>query len=84
MRDEQERRQLLNHQLAYRIKNTLGIVQSILSQTLHDQPTALGKLNKRIPALAGTNDLLTKSEWRPALFKEILAREFPTYDPSPL
>jgi len=81
LRDEQDRRQLLNHELAHRIKNTLAIVQSIISQTLHDQPAILGKLNKRIAALAATNDLLIKSEWRGALFKEILASEFAPYDP---
>jgi two-component sensor histidine kinase len=80
LRDEQDRRQLLNHELAHRIKNMLAIVQSIVSQTLRDQPAVLGKLNKRIAALAATNDLLIKSEWRGALFKEILASEFAPYD----
>jgi two-component sensor histidine kinase len=82
LRDEQDRRQLLNHELAHRIKNMLAIMQSIISQTLRDQPAALDKLSKRIAALAATNDLLTKSEWRGALFKEILASEFAPYEPS--
>jgi two-component sensor histidine kinase len=81
LRDEQDRRQLLNHELAHRIKNTLAVVQSISSQTLREEPAALGKLTKRIAALAATNDLLTKSEWRGALFREILASEFAPYDP---
>lgn len=82
LREEQERRQLLNYELAHRIKNTLAIVQSVITQTLRDQPAALGKLNARIAALAVTNDLLIKSEWRGAHLKEILAGEFAPYDAS--
>ena len=80
LREEQDRRQLLNYELAHRIKNTLSIVQSVIAQTLRDQPAALGKLNARIAALAVTNDLLIKSEWRGAHLKEILAGEFAPYD----
>jgi two-component sensor histidine kinase len=82
LREEQERRQLLNHELVHRIKNTLAIVQTVVSQTLRDQPTALGKLNNRIGALAATNDLLVRSEWRGASLHGILAGEFAPYDPA--
>lgn len=82
LREEQDRRQLLNHELAHRIKNTLAIMQAVASQTLRDQPAALGKLNKRFAALAATNDLLIKSEWSGASLKEILAGEFAPYDPA--
>ena len=82
LREEQDRRQLLNHELAHRIRNVLTIVQSIVGQTLRGQPAAIGKLNSRIAALAGTNDLLVKSEWRGAFLKSILAGEFAPYDPA--
>jgi two-component sensor histidine kinase len=81
LREEQDRRQLLHHELAHRIRNMLTIVQSIVGQTLRDQPAALGKLNDRIGALAATNDLLVKSEWRGAFLKKILTGEFAPYDP---
>lgn len=68
LRDEQDRRQLLTHELAHRIKNTLSIVQSLIGQTLRDQPAASSKLSARLAALAATNDLLIKSEWRRAKF----------------
>lgn len=80
LRQEQDRWRLLNHELAHRIKNTLAIVQAVASQTLREQPGALGKLNDRIAALAATNDLLIKSEWRGAFLKRILAAEFAPYD----
>jgi two-component sensor histidine kinase len=82
LREEQDRRQLLNHELAHRIKNMLAIVQAVAGQTLRDQPTTLDKLNNRIAALAATNDLLIKSEWGGAFLKEILAGEFAPYDPA--
>ncbi len=82
LRDEQDRRQLLNHELAHRIKNMLAIVQAVAGQTLRGEPATLGKLNNRIAALAATNDLLIKSEWRGAFLKEILAGEFAPYDPA--
>lgn len=82
LREEQERRQLLNYEFAHRIKNTLAIVQAVIGQTLRKQPSAIGKLNARIAALAATNDLLIKSEWRGAYMQEILAGEFAPYDPA--
>ncbi len=82
LREEEEQRQLLTHELAHRIRNTLSIVQSLISQTLRDQPAAFTKLSARIAALAATNDLLIKSEWRGARLKEILAGEFAPYDPA--
>lgn len=82
LREGEEQRQLLTHELAHRIRNTLSIVQSLISQTLRDQPAVFGKLSARIAALAVTNDLLIKSEWRGAYLKEILAGELAPYDPA--
>ena len=82
LRDEQDRRLLLNHELAHRFKNMLAIVQAVAGQTTRDHPVTLGKLNNRIAALAATNDLLIKSEWGGAFVKEILAGEFAPYDPA--
>ena len=82
LRDEEDRRQLLTHELSHRIRNTLSIVQSLIGQTLRDQPAALDKLNARIAALAATNDLLIKSEWRGVSLIQILSSEFAPYDPA--
>jgi two-component sensor histidine kinase len=82
LREEQDRRQLLNHELAHRIRNTLTIVQSVIGQTLREHPAALVKLNDRIAALAATNDLLVQSCWRGAYLRKILAGEFAPYDPT--
>jgi signal transduction histidine kinase len=82
LREERDRRQLLNHELAHRIRNTLAIVQSVAGQTLREHPAALGRLSDRIAALAATNDLLVQSDWRGAFLKKILAGEFAPYDPA--
>jgi two-component sensor histidine kinase len=82
LRDEQEMRQLLNHELAHRIKNTLAIVQALITKTLCSQPDVRARLNARIAALADTHDLLIKSEWHGASLTEILAGEFAPFDVS--
>jgi two-component sensor histidine kinase len=82
LRDEEERRQLLNRELAHRIRNTLAIVESVISRTLRDQPELRVKLHDRIAALAVTNDLLIETEWRGAGLRQILAGEFAPYDAS--
>jgi two-component sensor histidine kinase len=80
LRNEEERRQLLNRELAHRIRNTLAIVESLISRTLRDQPELRTKLHDRIAALAVTNDLLIKAEWRGAGLRQILAGEFAPHD----
>ncbi len=82
LREEQDRRQLLNHELAHRIRNTLATVQAVIVQTLPDQPAVSRKLNDRIAAMAATNDLLIQSEWGGARVMEILDAEFAPYDRS--
>ncbi len=81
LRDEQERRQLLNHELVHRINNILTIVQAVIGQTLRADPEARDRLRNRIAALAATNDLLVRAQWRGASVERILAGEFAPYDP---
>jgi two-component sensor histidine kinase len=80
LRHEQYTRQLLNRELAHRIKNILASVQAIVRQTLRDQKDIRDDLVDRIIALGETNDLLIKSHWRTASLREILVREFAPYD----
>jgi two-component sensor histidine kinase len=77
IRKEENTRQLLNGELAHRIKNLLASVQAIVGQTLHDQqPEVMEKVRGRIAALGATNDLLIRSEWHGAWLREILEAEF--------
>jgi two-component sensor histidine kinase len=80
LRHEQRTRQLLNRELAHRIKNILASVQAIVRQTLRDQKDIRDDLVGRVTALGETNDLLIKSHWRTASLREILVPEFAPYD----
>jgi two-component sensor histidine kinase len=82
LRHEERLGQLLNHELAHRIKNAFANVQTIVAQTLEDQKPVRDELSARIAALAATNDLLIKSDWRQASLRQILVNEFAAYDRS--
>jgi two-component sensor histidine kinase len=82
VREAESKRQLLNYELAHRIKNMLANAQAIINQTLRDQPNILNKLSARIAALEATNDLLVDSEWRGASVRDIITGEFSPYDPT--
>jgi len=82
LREEQHQRQLLNGELAHRLRNTLANVQTILNQSLAGERELREKINARLTALAATNDLLVFSGWRTASLNDILAGEFRPYDPA--
>jgi two-component sensor histidine kinase len=79
LRANETARELLNGELAHRIKNILANVQGIVGQSLADQKTLRNSINARITALAATNELLIKSDWHSASLREILIREFEPY-----
>jgi two-component sensor histidine kinase len=80
LRHEESTRQLLNHELAHRIRNILTSVQAIVRQTLRDQKDVRDNMIARITALGATNDLLIDSNWNAASLREILVHEFAPYD----
>src|SRR5262245_5013389 len=82
LRDEEHKRQLLNRELAHRLRNALASIQTILNQSLAGEKELLGKTSARIAALAATNDLLVSSGWRTASLSDIVAGELRPYDPS--
>jgi len=82
LREAEGTRQVLNYELAHRIKNTLANVQAIVYQTLKDEPDIQAKLSARIAALGNSSDLLIKSEWQSAAVRKILDSEFSPYDSS--
>lgn len=78
MREEQrataeERREILVHELAHRVKNTLATVQSIASLSFrHSQgPEALRQFHDRLQALVRGHDLLTRKNWQHADLSEV-------------
>jgi two-component sensor histidine kinase len=68
------RREILVHELAHRVKNTLATVQSIASLSFrHSQgPEALRGFQDRLQALVRSHDLLTRRNWEHADITEIM------------
>jgi two-component system CheB/CheR fusion protein len=75
----EDRQQLLLAELSHRVKNMLGTVQAIASETMRNAPSidAFGEtFNRRIMALGSAHKLLTESSWQSAdlrgLIEEVL------------
>lgn len=65
----EEHRLLLTGELQHRIKNTLTVVQAIVSQTLRSTSTpeaASEAIGDRLATLARAHDLLTQTSWKAA------------------
>lgn len=67
------RREILVHELAHRVKNTLATVQSIASLSFRNSqgPEALRGFHDRLQALVRSHDLLTHRHWEHADFQEM-------------
>ena len=79
-RQEQEARELLNQELAHRMKNMLSLVGSIVSMSGERRPEArdfVTSFQARLASLAATHELLTQADGRPIalgrLFEKVLA-----------
>jgi PAS domain S-box-containing protein len=69
------RQQMLNHELAHRVKNTLAMVQAIVSQTLRNSPTpgeAVQSIDRRLVALGNAHVLLTRTRWGNASMMDVV------------
>lgn len=69
------RQRLVNNELQHRIKNTLAIVQSLVSQTLCDGiavDAARRIIADRLSALARATDMLTQADWQPVPFTSVV------------
>ncbi|MBY0383512.1 MAG: histidine kinase, partial [Xanthobacteraceae bacterium] len=68
------RREILVHELAHRVKNTLATVQSIASLSFRNSqgPEALRNFHDRLHALVRSHDLLTRRNWERADLLEVI------------
>jgi PAS domain S-box-containing protein len=76
-----EQQQLLNDELAHRIKNTMSVVQAIAHQTLgkSEDQEAVAAFGKRLGALAAANDVLTRDNWSSASLGEVASGALATF-----
>lgn len=68
-------RELLTLELTHRVKNTLAMVQAIVSQTLRtsdDMASADAAIGARLVTLSKAHDLLTASNWHAAPLDEVI------------
>jgi len=66
-------REILVHELAHRVKNTLATVQSIASMSFRNNqgPEALRHFQDRLQALVRSHDLLTRHNWQHADLRDV-------------
>ena len=75
MREQEAHQKLLLGELNHRVKNTLASVQSVVQQTLRDTPDvgeARDLLLDRLMALSATHNLLVKTAWESASFRDLI------------
>ncbi len=72
-RHQEERIKLLLREVNHRAKNMLAVVQSVARQTAATSPKEfLERFSERIQALATSQDLLVKAEWRGVELAELV------------
>ena len=67
----------LNRELQHRVKNTLAVVQGLVTQTFRGTPEAkepLGKLQGRLRALADAHEILRDGEWESCCLPDLAVR----------
>ncbi len=78
----QEHERLLISELDHRVKNTLGVIQSLVVQTSRTAKSLRGfvsGLDRRIRAMAQSHSLLTQSHWTGVLIHALLHEELDQY-----
>jgi PAS domain S-box-containing protein len=70
---QEEQVTLLMHEVNHRAKNMLTVVLSVARQTLATQPEDfIGRFGERIQAMAASQDLLVKNEWKGVDLEELV------------
>lgn len=78
----QQSQELLVAELNHRVRNILGLVRGLISQsasTALDIRALVESLDHRIRSLARAQDLLTSSDWTPTPLHSLLSAEIETY-----
>lgn len=81
-RQNNRQRMILQRELSHRMKNTLSIVQAIVSQSMRHSPdmaTASDRISGRLSALSGAQDILTESSGVAAEVSHVIARGLAPY-----
>lgn len=76
---EEEYRKLVVDELQHRLKNKLSTVHAVLHQVLQNQPQVWTSIDRRMRALAATDDLITKVDGDGCDIKDLLLSELGPY-----
>jgi PAS domain S-box-containing protein len=78
----EEAKDLLLHEIKHRVKNTLGTVQAIASQTFRAAPREeRDAFGARLRAMAEAHDLLTNQDWGDVTVKDLVDRAAAAFNP---
>jgi two-component sensor histidine kinase len=75
-READRRQRVLQRELAHRMKNTLAMVQAVVTQSLRNASSleeAAHVAGERIQALGRAQDMLTETNWETADIREVVA-----------
>ena len=78
----QDQQELLIAELNHRVRNVLGLIRSLVSQsrrTASSMEDFTAAIDGRIHALAQAHDQLTRTEWSPVAFRDLLSKELDAY-----
>jgi PAS domain S-box-containing protein len=79
----EEHQRALNAELDHRVKNVLATVSAIIGQTQEASRSPddfVAGVRRRIQSLAGTHELLSRSNWHGVSLAQIIQRELAPYD----
>ncbi|NIJ30516.1 two-component sensor histidine kinase/PAS domain-containing protein [Sphingomonas insulae] len=76
-----EQQEILNGELAHRVKNTLSVVQAIAAQTLAGKAddAAVAEFGSRLKALASAHDVLLTRSWSAATLHDVARSALATF-----
>ena len=77
-----ERQELLIAELNHRVRNILGLVRGLISQTNSGSDTTsefVRKLDSRVQSLARAHDHITRQNWSAVSLRQLVATEAETY-----
>jgi len=79
----EEAKDFLLHEIRHRVKNTLGTVQAIASQTFRTAPQSeRDAFGARLRAMAEAHDLLTNQDWGMVTVRDIVTRAIAPFNPA--
>ncbi|XUY30134.1 PAS domain-containing sensor histidine kinase (plasmid) [Agrobacterium sp. rho-8.1] len=71
----EETQSLLMHELGHRVKNTMAVVQAVVTQSLRNVTSveeAAGKVKSRLAAMAVAHDILINRNWLSATLTDVI------------